>query len=129
MTAQLAAYGRLGGDPVERTAQSGKTWATASLAVNGGDDKPTLWVSVVAFDRAAQDLCRHAKGDHVSVSGRLQLNKWNDHEGKEREQLQVVVDALVSARSVRPAGGRRHDNDTGRAGSRPDRRDISGGAR
>jgi hypothetical protein len=74
MTAQIAAYGRLSGDPQQRTSSSGKVWATASIAVNAGRDTdgPPLWVQVVAFGSVAEVLCRHEKGDLLSVSGRLQ---------------------------------------------------------
>ena len=111
MSAQVAAYGRLGADPQARTAQSGKAWATASLAVDlgAGDDQeaPPQWFGIVAFGRVAETLCRHSKGDLVGVSGRLQRNSWTDKQGNEREQLQVIADAIVSARTVRPGGGRR----------------------
>ncbi len=109
MSAHLAAYGRLGSDPVERTSQSGKVWATASIAITmrGDTDPPPLWLSIVAFGRAAETLCRHAKGDLISVSGQMKLNHWRDNAGNEREQLQVVTDTVISAKSVRPSGGRR----------------------
>jgi single-strand DNA-binding protein len=64
----------------------------------------TQWVGVVAFGRCAEDLLRHDKGELVSVSGRVQVNRWAGSDGEEREQLQVVADSIVSARTVRPAG-------------------------
>lgn len=109
MSAQLAAYGRLGSDPVERTGQSGKVWATASIAITmqqDGDTSP-LWMGVVAFGRAAETLCRHTKGDLLSVSGQMKLNRWRDNAGNDREQLQVIADTVISAKTVRPGGGRR----------------------
>lgn len=107
MSAQIAAYGRLGADPVQRQSQNGKEWATASIAVAiaEDEDRPPLWFGIVAFGRMAETLCRHSKGDLVSVSGRLQLNRWQDRDGNGREQLQIVADALVSTRTVRPGGG------------------------
>ncbi|MDE2303546.1 MAG: single-stranded DNA-binding protein [Sphingomonadales bacterium] len=113
MSAQIAAYGRLGSDPEKRTSQAGKEWARASIAVqlcearDGEDDAPATWLSIVAFGRVAETLARHRKGDLVSVAGRLQLNRWTDREGQTREQLQVIADAIVSAKAVRPGGGRR----------------------
>ncbi|MCK9542488.1 MAG: single-stranded DNA-binding protein [Novosphingobium sp.] len=111
MAAQLACYGRLGADPVRRTSQSGKDWATASLAVDLGNEEgaPPQWFNVVAFGRVAETLCRHNKGDLVSVSGRLQLNRWQDRDGKDHERMQVIADAVISARSVRPGGRRASD--------------------
>lgn len=108
MSGQVAVYGRFGSDPVSRTSQAGKPWATASIAVDLGDgeDEGPTWFGVVAFGRVADTLCRHSKGDLVSVSGRLKLNRWQDGSGNDREQLQVIADTVISARSVRP-GGRR----------------------
>lgn len=111
MTAQIAAYGRLGADPVQRASQAGKPWATASLAVQiaEGDDAAPHWFQLVAFGRMAELLARHAKGDLVSVAGRLQLNRWQDRDGASHERLQIVADTLISARSARPRGGKRRE--------------------
>ena len=108
MSAAIAIYGRLGSDPAGRQSQAGNPWATVSIAVDlgKGDDEATMWFSVIAFGRVAETLCRHRKGDLLSVSGRLQLNRRTDRDGAERETLQVVADAMFSARSVRPGGGR-----------------------
>lgn len=110
MAAQLAAYGRLGADPVQRTSQAGKTWATATIAVTTGeDDAPPLWLAVVAFGKVAEALARHTKGDLISVGGRLQVNRWRSQDGQDREQLQVITDTVVSSKAVRPGGGGRRD--------------------
>lgn len=61
--------------------------------------------------RIAETLVRHAKSDLVSISGRLQLNRWADREGNDREQLQVIADTVMPAKAVRPAGGRRRDRE------------------
>lgn len=115
MTAQIAAYGRLGADPVQRQSQAGKAWATASIAVTLAEDSdaPPQWFGVVAFARTAETLCRHAKGDLVSISGRLQLNRYRDRDGNDRQQMQVIADTVISARTVRQAGGRRQGSDGG----------------
>lgn len=109
MSAHIAAYGRLGADPVQRQSQAGKPWATASLAVQigEGDDAPPQWFQLVAFGRVAETLAGHAKGDLVSVAGKLQLNRWQDRDGKDHERLQILADAVLSARSVRPGGRKR----------------------
>jgi len=109
MTAQVAAYGRLGVDPIKRTSRAGQEWATASIAVDlgDGDQEATQWFDVVAFGRIAETLCKHSKGDLVSVCGRLKLNRWQDQAGNEREQLRVIADTVMSARTVRQGGARR----------------------
>ena len=128
--ATLAVYGRLGSDPREHETRKGGAMATASLAVDVPDRSrdaeegatETLWLRVTAFGRVAQDLAGHAKGDPVSVSGRLQFSRWTDRDGDEREQWAIVADALVSARTVRP-GGRRQSKGDG-AGNGRDRDDV-----
>ncbi len=111
MTAQIAAYGRLGADPVQRQSQAGKPWATASMAVQiaEGDDAPPQWFQLVAFGRVAELLAKHAKGDLVSVAGRLQLSRWQDRDGTDHERLQIIADTVISARSARPRGGKRRE--------------------
>lgn len=109
MTAQIAAHGRIGKDPKQIATKTGTTMAAASIAVDVSqrEEQETLWLNVVAFGHVAESLLRHSQGDLISVAGRLQQNRWQTPEGEERVQLQVVADSLVSARSVRPAGGRR----------------------
>ena len=113
MSSQIAIHGRLGADPVQRTASNGKVWATASIAVTvdvaaKDSDPETEWFNLVAFGRVADDLCRHHKGDMLSAAGKLQVNTWKDKTtGADRRQWQVVADSLVSARTVRPGGGKR----------------------
>ena len=119
MNATLAVYGRLGSDPREHTTRTGNAMTTASLAVDVPDRTQgaeegataTLWLRVTAFGRVAQDLAWHAKGDPVSVCGRLQFSRWRTHEGETREQWAIVADALVSARTARPGGRRKGDGD------------------
>jgi single-strand DNA-binding protein len=108
-----SAYGRLGQDPTERESQAGKKWVTVSLAVDIAmdADQPPFWLRVVAFGKVAEMLLRHGKGDLLSVSGRAQINRWTDRQsGQAREQIQIVADSLVSARTVRPSGGKRKLN-------------------
>ena len=88
--------------------------ASARLAVeieartDGESGAETWWLSVLAFGRTAESLMRHAKGEPMSVSGRLQSQRWTDRAtGERREDWQCIADAIVSARSVRPGGCRR----------------------
>jgi single-strand DNA-binding protein len=114
MTMQIAAYGRLGQDPRAIETTTGNTMAVGSVAVDMSnardEDAPPLWLGIVAFGKQAEALLRHSKGDLVSVSGRAQMNRYTTRDGEEREQLQVVSDSLMSARIVRPAGGRRRQS-------------------
>lgn len=103
MSASMAVYGRLGGEPRAIETKSGKAMTVATLAVDIGDaDAPPLWLGLVAFGRLADELLRHHKGDTLSASGRVQVRQYTGSDGAQREQWQVVADALVSARTVRP---------------------------
>ena len=115
---QASIYGCLGADPVERETRAGKVMVTVSLAVNAGrpdagDER--VWVSLVAFGRAAGALARHVKGDLVAAMGALYRNRYTGRDGAEREGWSLTIDAIVSARSVRPHGGRRRAQPAGQA--------------
>ena len=102
---QISAYGRIGSDPKQIDTSTGKAMTVCSMAVSlssRDQGEATEWVGVVAFGKQADALAAHRKGDLVSISGNVQLNRWKDKEGNEREQLQVVADIVLSARTVRP---------------------------
>lgn len=107
MSAQIAAWGRLGKAPREIETKTGKPMTVADLAVDVGDEQAPEWFGVVAFGRQAEQLAQHKPGESVSVSGRLQRREWTGTDGEQRRQLQIVADGLVSSRSVRPGGGRK----------------------
>lgn len=119
MTAHISAYGRLGDDPKHIETRTGTEMAVASLAVDVADGRdadrntPPLWLRILAFGKIAGTLERHAKGDPVSVAGRLQLNRFTGRDGEAREQWQCVADSIVSARTPRPGGGKRKENGKG----------------
>lgn len=104
MSAHLAIYGRLGRDPYAIETKSGKPMTTATVAVEisrDGEGSP-LWLGILAFGRVAEDLLRHRKGDLVSAFGKLQRHTWKTNDGEEREQLQIVAESVISARTTRP---------------------------
>ena len=103
-------YGRLGADPVKRETRNGKTMATASLAVNAGrfgEAEDTVWFSLAAFGRIADDLLRHSKGDLIATMGQLHRRRYTSRDGEQRESWSLTAEAIVSARTVRPGGGRK----------------------
>ena len=97
-------YGRLGRDVREIQTKSGKPMAVVGVAVDVGkpDAQETLWLDLVGFGGMAEKLLQHQKSDMVSASGRVSVNKWTDNQGNERETWQLIIDTLVSARTVRP---------------------------
>ena len=117
MTAQISAYGRLVADPQTRTTANGTSMAMGRLAValpchaaEGGE--VTFWLGVVAFGKQADALAGHVKGDLVSVAGAMQVNQWTGQNGTAQQGYQVLADSVISARTVRPGGGRKPITDT-----------------
>ncbi len=111
---QAALHGRLGRDPQPRTTATGNPMSVASIAVDvtphNAEAEETLWVTVFTFSRLADQLVRHKKGDTLSAAGRLTLKRWTGNDGQERTTWELLADSLVSARTVRPGGGRRKAN-------------------
>jgi single-stranded DNA-binding protein len=105
-------YGRLGKEP--KSIDSAKTpMSVASLAAGLSDrdgNVTTHWLGLVAFGRVADVLAKHSKGDLISASGRVQMNSWTNNDGEIQNELQIVVDSIISARAARPGGKRRQTN-------------------
>jgi single-strand DNA-binding protein len=121
MTMHASAYGRLGRDPKPINTQSGKPMASASIAVDMStqrDPDATHWLPLLAFGQQAEALLRHAQGDMLAVTGRLQRNTWTDKDGTHHIDLQLIADQITSSRTVRPGGGRRKSNGGGRDAQR-----------
>jgi len=100
-------YGRLGRDPVGRTTRTGMSMTTASLAVDvarAGEDEDTEWVSVIPFGATVEALGRQQKGDLITMMGPLYRSRFSGHDGQERVGWSLTVDAIVSARTMRPGG-------------------------
>ena len=63
--------------------------------------------NLIAFSRTAEALARHVKGDLISCMGPLYRNRYTARDGQEREGWSLTVESIVSARTVRPGGGRK----------------------
>ena len=111
--AAVSAYGRLTNDPREIKTRTGTPMTVARLAAslpcreNGEDGEATTYFGLVAFGELASSLARHFKGDTVGAFGRVKINRFTNRDGEAREELSIMADGLVSARTVRPGGGRK----------------------
>jgi single-strand DNA-binding protein len=89
--------GNLGNDPETRYTATGTLVTTASIAVHSsfkqGEEwkERTDWFRLVAFGESAEHLGRFAKGERISVAGRLQTSEYTDREGQRRTSVEVVV--------------------------------------
>lgn len=96
---KITVSGRLGKDPEIRFSQGGTDIATFSLGVNSSfkKDAPPIWPSCTAFGKTAQIIAACLKkGSWVIVSGRLDIQKWQDsNTGQNREKAVIIVDSVV----------------------------------
>ncbi len=102
MYQQITIIGNLGRDPVNKQSQSGKQYATVSLAASrslGQGQKETTWFSITAWERLGQYLVNYAqKGSMVMVTGRLNPDAqnggpriWFDNQGNARAAFEVIA--------------------------------------
>ena len=109
----MSAHGRLARDPKPVNTHSGKPMTTATLAVsldlreNSETKDGVMWVQVIAFGKLAETLERQKQGEMINVAGNCQLSKYTTNAGEVRENVTVIIDSLISARTTRPGGGKR----------------------
>jgi single-strand DNA-binding protein len=97
---QIVISGRLVRDP---EARGGGNVAAFSLASNrqyqqdGEWKEEVVFVDCTAFSHLAKRVIeRLLKGATVTVSGRLELNRWQTAEGDNRSQLRVIASNIQS---------------------------------
>ena len=88
--------GNVGREPVERTVTTEKNEEVKvcqfSLAVDAGKDKETLWLSIVAWRRLAEQVKSYVHtGDLVLVEGKLSVRSYTDNESHERTAVDVIA--------------------------------------
>ncbi|AGA91665.1 single stranded DNA-binding protein [Thioflavicoccus mobilis 8321] len=93
--------GNLGADPEVRYTQSGSAVANVRLATSeqwrdrntGESQERTEWHRVVFFGKLAEIVQQYLrKGSKIYVEGKLQTRKWQDQNGQDRYNTEVVVD-------------------------------------
>ena len=96
--------GNLGKDPELKECGNGRQRATFTLATSeqwkdkasGEKRERTEWHRVVAWGKTAELVGAHlTKGRQVYVEGRIQTNKWQDKEGRDRYTTEVVADNVT----------------------------------
>lgn len=92
--------GRAGRDPEFKEFNSGKTLAELSMAVqrpfkNTDGNYDTDWFQVKIWGKAAEvarDFLK--KGQIFAVTGKLEVEKWTDNNGNNREKVVIVAERL-----------------------------------
>lgn len=95
--------GRLGRDPETRYTPSGGAVCSFSIACgsrwkdknSGEQQEKTEWVNITAFGKLGE-ICEKylAKGSQIYIEGRLQTDKWQDKEGKDRYTTKVIAERM-----------------------------------
>lgn len=98
MLNHIVLMGRLTRDPELRRTGSGVAVTSFTLAcdrdfkANGGE-KETDFIEVTAWRNTAEFVHSYfSKGRMAVVSGRLQIRKWTDKNGNQRNTAEVVAD-------------------------------------
>jgi len=103
--------GRLAADPELRFSSGGlaigrlRMVASSRKKNDNGEwvDDKTLWIDVTCFGRLAENTIEStAKGDLLTVVGRLQTEEWQDREsGEKRSKTAMVADSVSASLAFR----------------------------
>lgn len=117
--------GRLGQDPEIRYFESGTCKAKLSLAVDRNfsrENRITDWFNIEVWGKQAEFVSEWVKkGALVAVQGTVELNKWTDQQGVEREFF------FVKASDIRFVGGKRDSQQGQGAGGYNNYNNAGGG--
>lgn len=108
--------GRLVKDPEIRYTKDQKPVASFTLAVernykDANGERPADFVNCVAWNNSATFLERYAnKGDMLSVTGKVQVRKWQTRDGENRYKTEISCDS-VEILSKKKGGQNREDVD------------------
>jgi single-strand DNA-binding protein len=91
--------GRLVRDPEVRYTQSGKAYASFTLAIDrrkSGEGNPQAdFISCVAWEKAAEVISQYCtKGKKIAVEGRIQTRSYDANDGSKRYVTEVVVNSM-----------------------------------
>ena len=99
MLNQITVMGRLVRDPEIRYTQSGTPVTSFTLACERdfaqGDTKVTDFIDCVAWRNTAEFVSKYfAKGTMAVVNGRLQFRDWQDRDGNNRRNAEILVENI-----------------------------------
>ena len=94
----ITIQGRCVADPELKSTQQGTSVATVTVAVDrdfADTERETDFINVVAWRKSGEFLARNfQKGKMIVVSGRLQSRKWQDRDGNNRVNWEVVAENI-----------------------------------
>lgn len=107
MLNHITIMGRLTSDPELRRTQSGTAVASFTVACDRdfGEKKETDFIPCTAWRQTGEFVSKHfSKGRMIVVSGRLQIRKFTDKEGKNRSVAEVVAENVYFGDSKKDSG-------------------------
>ena len=106
MLNSVCLMGRLTRDPELRTTQSGVSVTSFTVAVDrdfggrDGGERQTDFIDCVAWRQTGEFVPKYFhKGSMIVVSGRLQSRKWQNREGNNRTDWEIVADNVYFGES------------------------------
>lgn len=92
---QVNLMGRLTRDPELRSTTTGKAIANFSIAVDRMSGEETDFFDVTCWNNLADIVSKYTqKGSKVYVSGRLQLDRW-EQDGQKRSKVSIVANDVT----------------------------------
>ena len=108
MLNHITIMGRLTRDPELRSTQSGVSVTSFTVAVDrdfggrDGGERQTDFIDCVAWRQTGEFVSKYFhKGSMIVVSGRLQSRKWQDRDGNNRTNWEVIADNVYFGESRR----------------------------
>ena len=91
--------GRLTRDPNVKYTQSGKAYASFTLAIerrkSSDGNKQADFISCVAWEKTAEVISQYVtKGQKIAVEGRIQTRSYDANDGTKRYVTEVVVNSM-----------------------------------
>jgi single-stranded DNA-binding protein len=81
--------GTLTVDAQNKTSAAGKNWTALNVKI--GDGKNTQWVNCAVFGDDAANVASLKAGAAVTIEGRLELRRWENHAGHKFSGLSVTA--------------------------------------
>lgn len=105
--------GRLGGNPEIIMFETGKQRTRFTLAVNRdykseNGERPIDWIPVVCWGKGGANYAQTvhlAKGDEMTVTGRLENASWTDENGQKRTGFYINVEHMYLTAKKRSKDG------------------------
>jgi single-strand DNA-binding protein len=99
--------GNLCRDVELRYTPNGKAVSDNSIGVNEkfGETENTIFVNLTFWGRQAEILSEYCgKGSSLLIDGRLSIEKWQDKDGNNRQNMKVVVNnfQMLGSKNSRP---------------------------